>query len=101
MKLRKDFRYALVVPTSMGLRLTPAERQPVHSGGMFEMTVTSAETNAASIVSYLGMPVKVLTAFVEGSPVSAFIKQDLRSRGMDFEGPELPQGGPVGITPSD
>ena len=60
---------------------------------MFFMQATSAETNVASICSYLGLPVKVLTKFVQGSPIADFIKSDLRSRGMDFEGREIPQGG--------
>jgi 2-dehydro-3-deoxygluconokinase len=60
------------------------------------MQATSAESNVASIASYLGMPVKVLTSFVKGSPVSHFIKDNLRSRRMDFEGPELEQGNPWG-----
>ena len=35
------------------------------------MQVTSAETNVASIPAYLGLPVKVLTTFVKGSPIAA------------------------------
>ncbi|NLO95164.1 MAG: sugar kinase, partial [Firmicutes bacterium] len=70
--------------------------QPVHASDTFIMHVTSAETNVASISSYLGLPVKVLTAFVQGSPIAQLIKSNLRSRGMDFEGPEIPQGGPWG-----
>ena len=60
------------------------------------MQATSAETNVASISSYLGLPVKVLTTFVKDSPVAAFIKSDLRARNIDFEGPEIPQGDPWG-----
>jgi 2-dehydro-3-deoxygluconokinase len=60
------------------------------------MQVTSAESNVASVSSYLGLPVKVLTAFVKDSPISTLIKNDLRSRGMDFEGKEAEQGGPWG-----
>ena len=94
--LRENCRYSMLVPTSMGLRLCPDSGQPVHSSDLFRLQATSAETNVASISSYLGLPVKVLTAFVEGSPFAAFIKSNLRSRGMDFEGPEVPQGGPWG-----
>ena len=57
---------------------------------------TSAETNVASISSYLGLPVKALTTFVKGSPVADFIKSDLRARNIEYEGPEVPQGGPWG-----
>lgn len=90
-------KYALLVPTSMGVRLTPAAGQPAHLGGSFTLQATSAETNVASVISALGMPVKVLTAFVQGHPFAAFIRGDLRARGMSPEGPELPQGGPWGL----
>ena len=97
LKLKKDFKYALVVPTSMGVRITPVNAQPVQSTNLFQMQATSAETNVASISSYLGLPVKVLTTFVKESPIAAFIKADLRARHMDYEGPEVPQGGPWGF----
>jgi 2-dehydro-3-deoxygluconokinase len=96
MELRPDARWSLVVPTSMGVRITPVDRQPVHTAGTFRMQATSAETNAASVVSHLGEPTKVLTAFVAGSPISLLIKADLRARSMEYEGPELPQGDPWG-----
>jgi 2-dehydro-3-deoxygluconokinase len=57
---------------------------------------TSAETNVASISSYLGLPVKVLTTFVKGSPIAQFLKNNLKSRHMDYEGPEVEQGDPWG-----
>ena len=88
--------YALVVPTSMGVRITPVDRQPVHISHNFYMQATSAETNVATVPAALGLPVKVLTTFVEGSPIAAFIKADLRSRNMEYEGKEVPQGGPWG-----
>lgn len=94
--LKQNCKYALLVPTSMGLRVTPESGQPVQGSEVLHLQATSAETNVASISSYLGLPVKVLTTFVQGSPFAAFIKSDLRSRGMDFEGPEVPQGGPWG-----
>ena len=94
--LKPNCKYALLVPTSMGLRVTPEAGQPVHSSDLFHLQATSAETNVASISSYLGLPVKVLTTFVKGSPFAHFIKANLRSRGMDFEGPEVEQGGPWG-----
>ncbi len=89
-------KYSLLVPTSMGLRLTPVASQPFHCSDTFKMQATSAESNVASVASYLGLPVKVLTAFVKGSPVSHFIKDNIRSRRMVFEGPEFEQGGPWG-----
>lgn len=90
-------KYSLVIPTSMGIRLTPVDSQPFHCSELFKMQATSAESNVASVASFLGMPVKILTAFVKGSPVSHFIKDNLRSRRMDFEGPEFDQGGPWGF----
>ena len=70
--------------------------QPVHCSKTFTMQATSAETNVASVASYLGMKVKVLTTFVKDSPIARFIKDDLASRHMDYEGKELEQGGPWG-----
>ncbi|WP_054953715.1 PfkB family carbohydrate kinase [Flaviflexus massiliensis] len=92
MKLREDARWSMVVPTSIGVRITPENRQPVHTADTFFMHATSAETNVASVSSYLGEPTKVLTNFVAGSPISLLIKSDLKRRGMAFEGPEIPQG---------
>lgn len=94
--LRPNSRYALLVPTSMGVRLTPGHGQPFHSSSEFKLQVTSAETNVASVSSFLGLPVKVLTNFVEGSPVSQLIKDNLAGRHMDVEGAHLAQGGPWG-----
>jgi len=96
LKLKENSKYALVVPTSMGVRITPVSGQPVHSSNMFQMQATSAESNVASISSYLGLPVKVLTTFVKDSPIATFIKSDLRARFMDYEGKEVEQGGPWG-----
>ena len=96
MELRKDFTYSLVVPTSMGVRITPVNGQPVHCSRTYTMEVTSAETNVASVSSYLGLPVKVLTTFVKDSPIAKLIKNDLASRHMVYEGVEVQQGGPWG-----
>jgi 2-dehydro-3-deoxygluconokinase len=95
--LRKEFAYALLVPTSMGVRITPVNSQPAHSSYTFLMHATSAETNVASISSYLGLPVKVLTTFVKESPVARFIKDNLAGRHMSYEGIEVEQGGPWGL----
>ena len=96
LKLKENCKYALLVPTSMGVRITPPNGQPVAASDNFFMHATSAETNVASISSYLGLPVKVLTTFVKDSPIAAFIKANLRARGMDFEGKDVDQGGPWG-----
>lgn len=96
-QLKKNCKYALLVPTSMGIRITPENGQPVHSSDTYKMYATSAETNVASISSYLGLPVKVLTSFVKGSPIAQFIKSNLKARHMDYEGPEVEQGDPWGF----
>jgi len=96
MELREDAAWALVAPTSMGVRITPDDRQPVHVSDRFTLQATSAESNVLSVSSHLGLPAKVLTNFVAGSPISAFIKANLRSRGIEFEGPDKPQGGAWG-----
>lgn len=94
--MKETCKYALVIPTSMGVRMTPPAGQPVNVGGTFIMQVTSSESNVGSIASFLGLPVKILTTFVEDSPIAQLIKGNLRSRGMDYEGPEVPQDGPWG-----
>lgn len=97
MQLKENYKWSLVVPTSMGIRLTPiAQGQPIHTSNQLQMQATSAETNVASISSYLGLPVKVLTTFVKGSPIAQFIKDNLLSRHLAFEGKEVEQGGPWG-----
>jgi 2-dehydro-3-deoxygluconokinase len=95
-ELRKDCAYSLLVPTSMGVRITPQGGQPVHCSDTFVMQATSAESNVASIASYLGLKVKILTAFVKGSPISRFIRDNLASRHIAVEAKELDQGGPWG-----
>ena len=100
-ELRKNFKWSLVVPTSMGVRITPVNAQPVHCSDTFIMHVTSAETNVASVPSYLGLPVKVLTTFVKDSPIARMIKDNLASRHMAYEGVEVDQGGPCLLYTSD
>ncbi len=96
MDLKKDFKWSLVVPTSMGVRITPVNGQPVHCSDLFHLHVTSAETNVASISSFLGLPVKVLTTFVKESPIARMIKDNLAGRHMTYEGVDVEQGGPWG-----
>lgn len=96
MKLKMGCKYSLIVPTSIGIRITPENGQPVQSSSRYVMQGTSAESNVASISSYLGLPVKVLTTFVKDSPIAQFLKSDLKSRHMDYEGKEIEQGGPWG-----
>ena len=96
MELKQNCKYSLLVPTSMGTRITPENGQPVHCSQRFFMQATSAESNVASVASYLGLPVKVLTSFVKGSPIAKFIKHNLKNRHMDYEGVDVEQGDPWG-----
>ena len=96
MELKQDCKYALLVATSMGVRLTPSGGQPMHCGSNFFLQATSAESNVASVSSFLGLPVKVLSTFVKDSPIARFIRDDLAGRRMDVEGPDVDQGGPWG-----
>ena len=96
LELKSNAVYDLVAPTSMGIRLTPTDRQPMHLARTLTMQATSAESNVATVSAYLGLRVKVLTAFVKGSPIARFIRDDLASRHIECDGPEIPQGGPWG-----
>jgi len=60
------------------------------------MQATSAETNVINISSSLGHKGLALTNFVQDSPISYFIKSELRRRNINFLGPDIPQGGPWG-----
>ena len=95
-QLRQGAAWSLVAPTSMGVRLTPAGRQAFHCSDLMKIQVTSAESNVASVASFLGLRVKILTAFVKGSPVSRMISDNLAGRHMDVEAKQLDQGGPWG-----
>ena len=95
-EFRQNCKYSMLVPTSMGVRLTPVNGQPVHCSSTFVMQATSAESNVACVSSYLGLPVKILTTLVKGSPIAQFIKNDLAGRHIDVEAKEVEQGGPWG-----
>lgn len=97
MQLRENAKWSIVVPTSMGVRITPEGRAPVHIADRFLLQATSAEANVISVSSFLGEPGLVLTAFVKGSPISALIKSDLASRHLSYEGPEFDQGDAWGL----
>ena len=87
-------KYQLLTATSMGVRITPANRQPVGTGNLYQMQATSAETNVLNVSASLGMFVKALTRFVKGSPIAAYIKGELRRRNIAYEGPEIEPDGP-------
>ncbi len=95
--VRENSRYAVACLTSMGVRLTPEGRMPSHLADRFVMQATSAETNALNVTASLGRECLALTKFVEGSPVAAFIRAQLRARNISFEGPSVPQDGPWGM----
>jgi 2-dehydro-3-deoxygluconokinase len=96
MEMKQGCKYAMVTPTSMGVRIIPADRQPVHTSSRFLLQATSAESNVLTISSALGLRTKVLTAFVKGSPIAQLSKIDLGARHIGSEGPEVEQGGPWG-----
>ncbi len=89
-------KYAIACVTSMGVRITPVDRMAVHNSNQFMMQSTSAESNVLNVASSLGKECLVMTRFVEGSPIAAFIKGELRKRNIAFEGIDVPQGGPWG-----
>ncbi len=89
-------KYAIACVTSMGVRITPADRMAVHNSNQFYMQATSAETNVLNVASSLGYPCLAMTKFVEGSPIAAFIKSQLRARNIDYVGRDTAQGGPWG-----
>ncbi len=94
--LNENCKYNLVVPTSMGVRITPLDRQVVHTSNLFRMQATSAESNVLNVSSSLGLSTMVLTTFVKDSPIAAFIKAELRKRNIQYLGAEVAQGGPWG-----
>lgn len=96
LKIKDKYTYALLAPTSMGIRITPFDRQPVHMSNLFFMQSTSAESNVGNIPASLGLRVKILTTFVKDSEIALFIKSELRKRNIEYEGKEVPQGGPWG-----
>ena len=95
-EIKKNCKIAMLVPTSMGVRITPAMRQPVHVSDTYTMQATSAESNVLNISASLGLPTKVLTAFVKDSPIALYIKNELKKRGIAYEGRDVDQGGPWG-----
>ncbi len=89
-------KYDLITATSMGVRITPEDRMPVGIGNRYIMQATSAESNVLNVSAALGLKTKVLSAFVAGSPIAAYIKAELRRRNIEYEGPEVDQVGPWG-----
>ncbi len=96
MKLKENCQYDLLAVTSMGVRITPFNRQPVHTSRFYEMQATSAESNVLNVSASLGLKTKVLTKFVKDSPIAVFIKGELRRRNIAYEGLDIDQGGAWG-----
>lgn len=94
MTFREDAQWVLVAPTSIGIRITPMNRQPAHTARQWEMQATSAESNVLGVAASLGMGTKVLTAFVKDSPIARFIQDELSRRHIAYEGPQVEAGGP-------
>ena len=94
---RSSSLYDIVAPTSMGVRLTPQDRQPVQTSEWYRMQATSAESNVLSCGAALGLHTKVLTAFIKDHSISSYIQGELRKRNINYEGPILDQTGPWGI----
>lgn len=96
MEIKRDYRYAIACPTSMGLRITPFDRMAVHTSNVFYMQATSAETNVLNVAASLGKPCLALTRFVANSPLAALIQRQLRGRNISYLGPAVLQDGPWG-----
>lgn len=94
--MNKAKRYAVACPTSMGVRITPQNRQSVHTSSLYSLQATSAETNVLNIAASLEHECLALTKFVENSPIAQFIQSALRARNIRYEGKSVPQGGPWG-----
>lgn len=92
----RNYRYDIIAPTSMGIRITPVDRQPVETSHLFEMQATSAESNVLNVGASLGLKTLVLTKFVKDSSISRFIQHELSRRHIAYEGISVPQGGPWG-----
>ena len=96
MKLKENAKYDLITISSMGVRITPVNSQPVHTSNLFQMESTSAETNVLNISASLGLHTLVLTKFVQNSPIANFIQGELRKRNIIYMGKEVLQDGPWG-----
>lgn len=97
MKFKTNTNLDLICPTSMGVRITPIDRQPVYISNMFRMQSTSAESNVLNVSSSLGLKTAVLTKFVKDSQVAMFIKNELGKRHIEYIAKEVEQGGPWGF----
>ena len=97
LQIKANARYALATVTSMGVRISPLDRMPIQTSNTFYMQATSAESNVLNIAASLGKECLVMTRFVEGSPIAAFIKAQLRARNLCCVGKEIAPDGPWGV----
>ena len=96
LRVREDRKYAIACPTSMGVRITPADRMAVHNSNQFYLQATSAESNVLNVTASLGQECLAMTKFVKDSPIAAFIQAQIRARNIRYDGIEVDQGGPWG-----
>ena len=80
--MKNKWTYAVVAPTSLGIRIAPTQFRQVQTSDVFFLQATSAESNTLSIPASLGLPVKALAKFISDDPVSTFIRRDMQSRGI-------------------
>lgn len=95
--MKRQCAYAVAAPSSLGIRLAPLEHQQVQTSHLFFLQATSAESNTLSIPAALGLPVKALSRYVADDPVSAFIRRDMRSRGITCDGVTVQRDTPWGV----
>lgn len=86
----------ILAPSSMGVRFTPIDHQPIGIHDTYTMQATSAESNVLNIAASLGLHTTILTKFVQESPIAQYIKAKLRARRIHYLGPEVSQEGPWG-----
>lgn len=96
MDIKKDCKYLIASPTSMGVRLVPTTRTTIQEADLFQLTTTSAESNVLNIASSLGHKTLAITKFVKNSPIADRIQRDLRSRNIDYTQVYVDQDGPWG-----
>ena len=60
--VNQNAKYALACVTSLGVRITPADRMAVHNSNQFTMQATGAETNVLNAASSLGRECLAMTA---------------------------------------
>ena len=96
MKLKKNAKYDLATVTSMGVRITPVDRQPVEISHNYYMQATSAETNVLNVSASLGLNTLAMTKFVKDHAIARFIQGELRRRNINYVGKEVEQDNPWG-----